>query len=49
MFADLLPILGSMFAAGAVSGITAGMFGVGGGFVVVPALLAVFSVFGSSS
>lgn len=48
MFADLLPILGSMFAAGAVSGITAGMFGVGGGFVVVPALLAVFSVFGTS-
>lgn len=33
-----------MLAAGAVSGITAGMFGVGGGFVVVPALLAVFSL-----
>ena len=48
MFADLLPIVGSMFAAGAVSGITAGMFGVGGGFVVVPALLAVFSLFGAS-
>lgn len=31
-----------MSAAGVVAGLTSGLFGVGGGFVVVPALLAVF-------
>ncbi len=41
---EFLPIICSLLIAGAVSGITAGMFGVGGGFVVVPALLAVFSL-----
>ncbi len=44
MEADFYHVIGAMLAAGAVSGITAGMFGVGGGFVVVPALLAVFSL-----
>ena len=36
-------------AAGAVAGITAGLFGNGGGFVVVPALVFVFSFQGNSS
>ena len=36
-------------AAGAVAGITAGLFGNGGGFVVVPALVFVFSFEGNSS
>jgi uncharacterized membrane protein YfcA len=44
MLVELLPLAASMLAAGAVAGITAGMFGVGGGFVVVPALLAVFAL-----
>ena len=35
----------ALFLAGAVAGITAGLFGNGGGFVVVPALLAVFPLF----
>lgn len=35
--------------AGAVAGITSGLFGNGGGFVVVPALLAVFPFFSPSS
>ena len=35
--------------AGAVAGITAGLFGNGGGFVVVPALVFVFSFEGNSS
>ena len=35
--------------AGAIAGITAGLFGNGGGFVVVPALLAVFPFFTPSS
>ncbi|MFK7831583.1 MAG: sulfite exporter TauE/SafE family protein [Congregibacter sp.] len=36
-------------AAGVIAGITAGLFGVGGGFVVVPALLAVFPILGDQS
>jgi uncharacterized membrane protein YfcA len=38
-------LLGALCAAGAVAGITSGLFGNGGGFVVVPALLAVFPLF----
>lgn len=44
MQAELIQVIGALLAAGALSGITAGLFGVGGGFVVVPALLAVFSL-----
>lgn len=35
----------ALFAAGSIAGLTAGLFGNGGGFVVVPALLAVFAPF----
>jgi uncharacterized membrane protein YfcA len=42
---DVLWFLLTLAAAGAVAGITAGLFGNGGGFVVVPALLAVFPFF----
>ncbi|MEM9402364.1 MAG: sulfite exporter TauE/SafE family protein [Pseudomonadota bacterium] len=39
---DTLPLLAALLAAGAVAGLSAGLFGVGGGFVVVPALLLAF-------
>ena len=38
-------LLGALFLAGGIAGLTAGLFGNGGGFVVVPALLAVFPLF----
>ncbi|MEM9668746.1 MAG: sulfite exporter TauE/SafE family protein [Pseudomonadota bacterium] len=38
--------VGVLTAAGIFAGFVAGLFGIGGGFVVVPALLLVFSVFG---
>lgn len=46
---DMLLFLILMSGAGVVAGITAGLFGVGGGFVVVPALLAVFPFLGDQS
>ncbi len=39
---DLLPLFAALMAAGAIAGLSAGLFGVGGGFVVVPALLVAF-------
>jgi uncharacterized membrane protein YfcA len=42
---DLLALLVVMCLTGAIAGITAGLFGNGGGFVVVPALLAVLPFF----
>ena len=39
----------TLCVAGAVAGITSGLFGNGGGFVVVPALLAVFPFFTPNS
>lgn len=39
---DVLLFILLLSGAGIVAGITSGLFGVGGGFVVVPALLAVF-------
>ncbi|MEM8768746.1 MAG: sulfite exporter TauE/SafE family protein [Pseudomonadota bacterium] len=42
---EVLGLIVARGAAGAVADITAGLFGIGGGFVVVPALLAVFPLF----
>ena len=44
MIVDLLPLFLTLLFAGALAGITAGLFGNGGGFVVVPALVFVFSI-----
>mgnify|MGYP003677796394 FL=1 len=38
-------LIAVLLAAGLVAGFVAGLFGIGGGFVVVPALLVTFSVF----
>ncbi len=38
------PLILSMLVAGAFAGLLAGLFGIGGGFVVVPALAAVFTI-----
>lgn len=46
---ELLAFLACLVGAGAIAGVTAGLFGNGGGFVVVPALLAVFPFFASES
>jgi uncharacterized membrane protein YfcA len=40
---DAALMLLALLAAGAVAGLSAGLFGVGGGFIAVPALLLVFS------
>ena len=42
---EILGLIATMGLAGAIAGVTAGLFGVGGGFVIVPALLAVFPWF----
>jgi uncharacterized membrane protein YfcA len=49
MEVELLWFVATLCLAGAIAGITAGLFGNGGGFVVVPALLAVFPFFTESS
>lgn len=43
---QLLQLIAVLMSAGLVAGFVAGLFGIGGGFVVVPALLVVFTVFG---
>jgi len=42
VLSDVLLFVLMLSGAGIVAGITSGLFGVGGGFIVVPALLAVF-------
>ena len=44
--ADMIPLIISMLAAGMVSGVMAGLLGIGGGIVVVPILEFALSVFG---
>lgn len=43
---EATPLLAALAAAGLTAGFAAGMFGIGGGFVVVPALMAVYTFFG---
>nr|WP_226989002.1 sulfite exporter TauE/SafE family protein [Glaciecola pallidula] len=49
MEVELLWFVITLCLAGAIAGITSGLFGNGGGFVVVPALLVVFPFFTDSS
>ncbi|MEO1028688.1 MAG: sulfite exporter TauE/SafE family protein [Pseudomonadota bacterium] len=44
-FADIVSLVAVLLATGAFAGFVGGLFGIGGGFVVVPALLLVFSLF----
>lgn len=46
---SVLPLVAAMFAAGSVSGIIAGMLGVGGGIVLVPVLEWALAIAGVSS
>ncbi len=47
MSGDTLMFIGAMLAAGALAGFVAGLFGIGGGFVVVPALASVLALLGT--
>lgn len=49
MTVELLAVFITLATAGALAGITAGLFGNGGGFVVVPALVFVFSFFDNTN
>ncbi|MEK9748514.1 MAG: sulfite exporter TauE/SafE family protein, partial [Pseudomonadales bacterium] len=42
---DVIIMLASLLAAGAVAGVTTGLFGVGGGFIIVPTLIAILPIF----
>ena len=44
----LLPAIAAMVAAGLLAGFAAGLFGIGGGFVVVPALFFVLPLMGAT-
>ena len=49
VLAHVSQLIAVLLAAGIVAGFVAGLFGIGGGFVVVPALLLTFSVFNVES
>ncbi len=49
MESQLVILIGLLALAGAFAGVTAGLFGNGGGFVVVPSLIAVFSILGDTT
>lgn len=44
--AESITLVLAMLVAGGITGIAAGLFGIGGGFIVVPALLAIFNFLG---
>jgi uncharacterized protein len=44
---DTLMFIAAMLAAGALAGFVAGLFGIGGGFVVVPALASLLAMLGT--
>lgn len=46
---ELLLLTTALLAAGCIAGVTAGLFGVGGGFIIVPALLVVLPLFDTNS
>ena len=46
---EIFGLLVLLIAAGAIAGLTAGLFGNGGGFAVVPALVLLFSILGIES
>ncbi|MBS15449.1 MAG: permease [Gammaproteobacteria bacterium] len=46
---EIILMLCSLLGAGAVAGITTGLFGVGGGFIIVPTLLAILPMFAGDS
>jgi uncharacterized protein len=45
-FSELIWLAGAAMAAGVVTGILAGLFGIGGGIVIVPVLFEIFRIFG---
>ena len=44
--AEFLPLVAAMLAAGVITGLLAGLFGVGGGAVIVPVLYQIFALLG---
>ena len=46
---EIILMLCSLLGAGAIAGITTGLFGVGGGFIIVPTLLAILPMFTGDS
>src|SRR5258708_35367082 len=45
-FSELIWLAVAVMAAGVATGILAGLFGIGGGIVVVPVLFEIFRIFG---